>query len=102
MKVRPLSVNYHTISDVFNLVHALTASLFHMTQLRFWPLIVPADETTQILAEKTFKDDRFKKHHNLNIKTKSDLVELLNMATKSQLFQFEERLYEQTSSLRNP
>ena len=49
---------------------------------------VPVDETIQILAEKAFKDDWFNKQHNLNI-TKSDLVELLNIATKNQLFQFE-------------
>ena len=41
-----------------------------------------------------FKDDWFNKQHNLNI-TKSDLVELLNIATKNQLFQFEGSLYEQ-------
>lgn len=55
---------------------------------------VPVDETIQILAEKAFKDDWFNKQHNLNI-TKSDLVELLNIATKNQLFQFEGSLYEQ-------
>jgi len=51
-------------------------------------------ETIQILAEKASKDDWFNNQHNLNI-TKSDLVELLNIATKNQLFQFEWSLYEQ-------
>ena len=51
-----------------------------------------------ILAEKAFKDDWFNKQHNLNI-TKSDLVELLNIATKNQLFQFKRCLYEQTDGV---
>ena len=59
---------------------------------------VPVDETIQILAEKAFKDDWFNKQHNLNI-TKSDLVELPNIATRSQLFQFEGSLCEQTDSV---
>ena len=49
---------------------------------------VPVDETIEILAEKAFKDDWFNKEYNLNI-TKTDLVELLEIATKNQLFQFE-------------
>ena len=36
--------------------------------------------------------------HKLNI-SKSDLVELLQVATKSQLFQFDERLYEQVDGV---
>ena len=55
---------------------------------------VPVDETIKILAEKAFKDDWFNKEHDLHI-TKADLVELLNIATKNQLFQFEGNLYEQ-------
>ena len=52
---------------------------------------VPVDETIEILAEKAFKDDWFNKEYNLNI-TKTDLVELLEIATKNQLFQFEGNL----------
>ena len=59
---------------------------------------VPVDETIQILAEKAFKDDWFNKQHNLNI-TKSDLVELLNITTKNQLFQFEGSLCEQSDGV---
>ena len=55
---------------------------------------VPVDETIQMLAEKAFKDNWFSKKHNLDI-TKSDLVELLNITNKNQLFQFEGSLYEQ-------
>jgi hypothetical protein len=103
-KLKPLSVNDHTISDVFNFVdslhdmevddHSILVS-YDVTSLF---TNVPVDETIQILAEKAFKDDWFNKQHNLNI-TKSDLVELLNIATKNQLFQFEGSLYEQTDGV---
>ena len=45
-------------------------------------------KTKQILTEKAFKDKWFNKKLNLDI-TKSDLVELLNIATKIHLCQFE-------------
>ena len=60
---------------------------------------VPVDETIEILAEKAFKDDWFNKKYNLNI-TKTDLVELLEIATKNQVFQFEGNLYEQVDETR--
>ena len=59
---------------------------------------VPVDETIEILAEKAFKDDWFNKEYNLNI-TKTDLVELLEIATKNQLFQLEGNLYEQVDGV---
>ena len=52
---------------------------------------VPVDETIEILAEKAFKDNWFNKEHDLTI-TKTDLIELLEVATKIQLFQFEGNL----------
>ena len=53
---------------------------------------VPVDETIAILVEKAFKDEWFNKENNLNM-TKAEVVELLNIATKHQLFQFEGNLY---------
>jgi len=47
---------------------------------------VPVDKTIEILAEKAFTDDWFNKEYDLNI-TKTDLIELLETATKNQLFQ---------------
>ena len=47
----------------------------------------------EILANRAFKDDWFNKEHSLHI-TKADLGELLNIATKNQLFQFGGNLYE--------
>ena len=51
-------------------------------------------KTIHILVEKAFTNNWFNVTHKLNIST-SDLVELLQVATKSQLFQFDGRLYEQ-------
>ena len=48
--------------------------------------------------KKAFKDHWLNKEHSLHI-TKVDLVELLNIATKSQLFQFEGNLYEQVDGV---
>ena len=55
---------------------------------------VPVNETIKILAERAFKDNWFNKEHDLNI-TKTDIIELLKIATNNRLFQFEGNLYEQ-------
>ena len=55
---------------------------------------VPLDETIGILVNKAFKDNWFNSQFNLNI-SRQDLTDLLNIATKDQLFQFEGTLYEQ-------
>lgn len=55
---------------------------------------MPLEETIQILANKAFNQNWFNETYNLNI-TQEDLVELLRVATKHQLFQFNGSLYEQ-------
>ena len=55
---------------------------------------VPAHETIRILAEKVFAGNWFNNTYNLNI-TKDQLMELLKLATKNQLFQLDGILYEQ-------
>ena len=55
---------------------------------------VPVEETIQILAKKAFNGDWFNNTHNLNI-CEGDLIELLTIATKDQLFQFNGDLYKQ-------
>ena len=55
---------------------------------------VPLDETITILVRKAFTENWFNKTYDLNIK-ESDLVKLLQLATKDQLFQFEGNLYQQ-------
>ena len=59
---------------------------------------VPVSETIELLTEKAFQDDWFNKKHNLNI-TKPELTELLEIATKNQLFQFQGNLYEQVEGV---
>ena len=48
---------------------------------------VPLEEIIQILAKKAFNGNRFNNTHNLNI-CEGDLIELLTIETKDQLFQF--------------
>ena len=87
-KLKPLSVNEHTVTDIFGFVddiqniqvndHSILVS-YDVSSLF---TNVPVDETIKILAEKAFKDDWFNKEHGLHI-TKADLVELLNIATEN-------------------
>ena len=59
---------------------------------------VQLDETVAILIKKAFRDNWFNSTYNLNI-SKEDLVDLLNVSTKGQLFQFNGALYEQTDGV---
>ena len=99
-KLKPLSINGHTVSEIFQFADEL-----HEMKINDQGILVsydvsslftnvPVDETIKSIAERAFENDWFNKEHNLNI-TKSDLIELLRIATKNQLFQFEGNLYEQ-------
>jgi len=55
---------------------------------------VQLEETIQILAKTTFNENWFKNTFKLNI-SEADVIELLRVATKGQLFQFDGDLYEQ-------
>ena len=59
---------------------------------------LPVDETIGILVRKVFKDDWFNKEYDLTI-TEADLIELLEVSTKNQLFQFQGVLYEQVDGV---
>ena len=100
MKLKPLSVNRYTISDTFSFAEEIQNLVidgddilvsFDVTSLF---TNVPLQETIKIIAEKAFVDNWFNVTHNLNI-TKPDLVQLLEVATMNQLFQFDGKLYEQ-------
>ena len=54
---------------------------------------VPLDETIKILADRAFSNNWFNSKYDLNI-SKQDLIDLLSVATKGQLFQFNGSLYE--------
>ena len=85
-KLKPLSVNRYTISDTFSFAEEIQnldidendiLVSYDVTSLF---TNVPLRETIHIIAEKAFVDDWFNETHNLNI-TKSDLVQLLEVAT---------------------
>ena len=99
-KLKPLSVNRYTISDTLSFAEEIQNLVidendilvsFDVTSLF---TNVPLQETIETIAEKAFVDNWFNVTHNLNI-TKPGLVQLLEVATMNQLFQFDGKLYEQ-------
>jgi len=86
-----LSINDYTVSDIFSFADDLHEMKIdqHNNLVSYNVLClftnVPVDETVKIPAEKAFKDALFNKEYDLNI-TKTDLIELLEVATKNQLF----------------
>ena len=104
-KLKPLSVNDQTITnDIFSFADDLQGMKIDKQDILVSYDVsslftnVPVDETIKILAEKAFKDDWFYKEYDLNI-TKTNLTELLEIATKNQLFQLEGNLYEQVDGV---
>ena len=103
-KLKPLSTNSYTISDTFSFADEIRDLSFDETDILVSSDVsslftnVPLQETIEILADKAFVDNWFNKTHNLNI-SKPDLIELLSVATKDQLFQFNGKLYEQTDGV---
>ena len=104
MTLKPLSVNKTTISDPFKFAEKIRQTgikddeilvSYDVTSLF---TNVPVDETIQLLADKAFKGNWFNKMNKLNI-TKTDLIKLLTLATKHQLFQFNGDLYEQVDGV---
>ena len=59
---------------------------------------VPLEETIRLLTNRAFTNNWFNTTYDLNF-TKTDLVDLLSVATKGQLFQFNGALYEQTDGV---
>ncbi|XP_068671463.1 uncharacterized protein [Montipora foliosa] len=103
-KLKPLSINEHTITDTFKFAEEVRNTSFNDNDIIVSYDVtslftnVPLDETISLLAEKAFTNNWFNATYNLNI-TKSDLIELLNIATKDQLFQFNGELYEQSEGV---
>ncbi|XP_078355722.1 uncharacterized protein LOC144640479 [Oculina patagonica] len=97
-KLKPLSINEYTISDIFQfsdeIQHLQIGENDFMVSYDVTALFtnVPLEETIQILAKKAFNGNWFNNTHNLNI-SEGDLIELLTIATKDQLFQFNGDLY---------
>ena len=93
-KLKPLSINASTVTDIFTFTEEIQGMEINDQDILVSYDVsslftnVPVNETIELLAEKAFKDDWFNSEYNLNI-TKPDLTELLGIATKNQLFQFQ-------------
>ena len=98
--MKPLSYNKFSILDIFEFAEEIRAKGINVDDILVsYDVVslftnVPLDETIGILVNKAFKDNWFNSQYNLNI-SRQDLADLLNIATKDQLFQFEGTLYEQ-------
>lgn len=92
-KLKSLSINEYTISDIFQFSeefkHLQIGGNNYLVSYDVTALFtnVPLEETIQIIAKKAFNGNWFNNTHNLNI-SEGDLIELLRIATKGQLFQF--------------
>ena len=99
-KLKPLSYNRYSILDIFEFAEEIRAKGINEDDILVSYDVaslftnVPLDETIGILVIKAFKNNWFDSQYNLNI-SRQDLTDLLNIATKDQLFQFEGTLYEQ-------
>ncbi|XP_022783549.1 substance-P receptor-like [Stylophora pistillata] len=99
-KLKPLSSNRYTISDTFSFADEIQNLVIDENDILVSYDVtslftnVPLQETIEIIAEKTFADNWFNATHDLSI-TKPKLVQLLEVATMNQLFQFDGNLYEQ-------
>ena len=103
-KLKPLSVNRYAISDTFAFAEEIQnlkvdendiLVSYDVTSLF---TNVPLKETIEMIAKKAFVNNWSNETHKLSI-TQPDLIQLLEVATKNQLFQFNGKLYEQTDGV---
>ena len=99
-RLKPLVQNRFMVQDTFNFVKILQQLRIAPTDfLASFDVVslftnVPLEETIDYLVEKAFKDDWFRKTHNVNLSAQQ-LRALLVAATRDQLFQFDGNLFEQ-------
>ena len=103
-KLQPLSYIQYTITDVFEFADGIrqlqinNGDILVSYDVSSLFTKVPLEETTQILAEKAFLNNWFNETLHLNLR-RMDLVDLLGVSTKDQLFQFNGQRYEQTDGV---
>ncbi|XP_068728938.1 uncharacterized protein [Montipora capricornis] len=103
-KLKPLSVNEYTITDVFDFADEIRSSSMNEEDILVSYDVtalftnVPLSETIDILVDKAFTNDWFNQTYDLNLE-KEELTQLLEVATTNQLFQFDGQLYEQTDGV---
>ena len=94
----------HTVTDIFEFANEIqnmeiaNGDILDSYDVSSLFTNVPLDETIEILANRAFTNNWFNVTYDLNL-TKMDLVDLLRVATKEQLFQFNGALYEQTDGV---
>ncbi|XP_078384145.1 uncharacterized protein LOC144666620 [Oculina patagonica] len=99
-KLKPLSMNKHTITDAFSFSDEIrTVQMGENDILVSYDVSslftnVPLSETINILVDKAFTDDWFNETYGLELQ-RNHLTTLLEIATSNQLFQFNGQLYEQ-------
>ena len=104
IKLKPLSLNRYTVSDIFEFTNEIqnmeiaNGDILVSYDVSSLFTNVPLDETIEILANRAFTNNWFNVTYDLNL-TKMDLVDLLRVATKEQLFQFNGALYEQIDAV---
>ena len=103
-KLKPLFINDYTIQDIFEFadtvrnVNIQEGDIFVSYDVSSLFTNVPVDETIDILVERAFNNDWFNKTHGTNLQP-AQLRELLQVAIKNQLFQFDGSLYEQVDGV---
>ncbi|XP_068692461.1 uncharacterized protein [Montipora foliosa] len=103
-KLKPLSVNEYTITDVFEFADEIRSSPMNEEDILVSYDVtalftnVPLSETIDILVDKAFTNDWFNQTYDLNLE-KEELTQLLEVATTNQLFQFDGQRYEQTDGV---
>ena len=96
-KLKPLFNNDHTISDIFEFAENICKTKINSSDILVSYDVtalftnVPVDETIDIIVDVAFEDNWFNKTQKLDL-TKTELKELLVIAAKNQLFQFEGNL----------
>ena len=99
-KLKPLATNAHTVDDIFLFAEEIQNKVVNegdvLVSYDVTALFtnIPVDEAIQILANKAFKNNWFNNTYNLQLR-KADLIELLSVSVKNQLFQFDRKLFEQ-------
>ena len=104
-KLKPLSLNRYTVTDIFEFANEIrnleisNGDILVSYDVSSLFTNVTLNETIQLLANRSFTNNWFNTTYDLNL-TKPDLVDLLSVATKGQLFQFSGAvLYEQTDGV---
>ena len=103
-KLKPISVNEYTFTDVFVFADEIRSSPMNEEDILVSYDVIalftnaPLSETIDIPVDKAFTNHWYNQTYDLNLETEG-LTKLLEVATTNQLFQFDGQLYEQTDGV---